>query len=256
MAYPWFKFYHQDFLTEKKLKGVDADRRSCLLTALCYAALEEGTIDTKYVTSDVIKIESGVPMGGDRWDSIEDIFQWLHDRDFGEITGQTFTFKAWQKRQESHLTGAERVKKHREKPNVTDVTLDKNRVEENRTDTQFDQLWKEYPKKVGKETARIAFKKLKPSEELTAKISASIARFKKTDQWKDNEGRYIPHFSTFLNQQRFEDEVFESKGPVPIRYERTEKGMRPIYEEDYKKLPASEFAKGLGSEKRITNQQS
>ena len=122
-----------------------------------------------------------------------------------------------------------------------------------KADALFDQLWKEYPKKVGKETARIAFKKLKPNEELTAKISAAIVRFKKTDQWKDNEGRYIPHFSTFLNQQRFEDEVFESKGPKIVDYERTERGMKPIFEEDYKKLPTSEFAKGLGADKRITN---
>lgn len=71
----------------------------------------------------------------------------------------------------------------------------------------FDRMWGEYPKKVGKQEARSAFEKLKPTPELTDRIISAIALWKQTSQWQDNEGRYIPHCSTFLNKRRFEDEL-------------------------------------------------
>lgn len=100
---------------------------------------------------------------------------------------------------------------------------------------EFDRVWNSYPKKIGKAEAFTSFTNLKPDEALTTRIIASIARYQKTSQWQDNDGRYIPHCTTFLNQRRFEDEVFEEKinnGPKILRWEQTAKGARPIYEDN------------------------
>lgn len=95
----------------------------------------------------------------------------------------------------------------------------------------FDRVWKEYPKKVGKEEARSAFSKLEPSELLVSQIISALALCKKTSQWQDSDGRYIPHFSTWLKQKRHLDiEEIETSGPKIVGWEQTSKGARPIYE--------------------------
>ena len=71
----------------------------------------------------------------------------------------------------------------------------------------FDEFWEAYPRKTSKAEARKAWNKLKPNEELREKMLASIEAWKNTDQWR--EPRYIPHPSTWLNQERWNDEVPE-----------------------------------------------
>jgi hypothetical protein len=68
----------------------------------------------------------------------------------------------------------------------------------------FDEFWKAYPRHSDKKKAIRAWKKLRPSDELRQLILASIEQHKKTRQWKDG---IIPHASTFLNGERWEDEV-------------------------------------------------
>lgn len=71
----------------------------------------------------------------------------------------------------------------------------------------FDEFWEAYPRKTSKAEARKAWNKLKPNEELREKMLASIEAWKNTDQWR--EPRYIPHPSTWLNQERWNDEAPE-----------------------------------------------
>lgn len=73
-----------------------------------------------------------------------------------------------------------------------------------RTREAFDVFWESYPKKVGKEAARKAFAKVKvPVETLVAAVEAQ----KRGEQWKRDNGKYIPNPATWLNQGRWEDEV-------------------------------------------------
>lgn len=68
----------------------------------------------------------------------------------------------------------------------------------------FDQFWEAYPKKVGKEAARKAFKQVKaPLESLLT----AIERQKCGNQWTTENGRFIPNPVTWLNQGRWQDEV-------------------------------------------------
>ena len=80
----------------------------------------------------------------------------------------------------------------------------KNEVED--LESKFNKFWKEYPKKVSKENARKWFIKNKPNNELFNKMIKSLERFKELDDWKKQNGKYIPYPSTWLNQKRWEDE--------------------------------------------------
>lgn len=89
----------------------------------------------------------------------------------------------------------------------TYINKDKNTV--NQVDSSlFEQFWVAYPRKTNKGFARSVFGKIKPNEEMLKKMISSIDRQKRSDQWKDP--KYIPHPSSWLNGERWEDE--EPKG--------------------------------------------
>ena len=77
----------------------------------------------------------------------------------------------------------------------------------------FDELWNLYNKKLNKEDSLNAFKKIKSSEYEV--IKNHIPNFVKS--FKDKQ--YQPYFSTYLNKNRWQDEV-ETKQPVQPRLER------------------------------------
>lgn len=69
----------------------------------------------------------------------------------------------------------------------------------------FNEFWTVWPKKVAKEEAKKAFKKLKCTRVLLDKIINAVEIEKRTEQWKKQKGAYIPHASTWLNGKRWED---------------------------------------------------
>ena len=76
------------------------------------------------------------------------------------------------------------------------------------TDGRFEAFWKIYPKKQGKGAALKAWKKIKPDKQLYETILASVQdNVNRNQQWKRDNGQYIPNPSTWLNQQRWLDEI-------------------------------------------------
>lgn len=76
-------------------------------------------------------------------------------------------------------------------------------------DRRFAEFWKEYPAKVGKQAALKAWKKIKPDADLFSKIMEAIKAAKGSKQWQRDNGQYIPHPTTWLNQGRWDDEISE-----------------------------------------------
>lgn len=68
---------------------------------------------------------------------------------------------------------------------------------------EFDVFWKAYPRKVGKDKALIAWNKKKPN--LDAVLNA-LSWQKLSDGWIKDNGQYIPHPTTYLNEGRWQDE--------------------------------------------------
>ena len=70
-------------------------------------------------------------------------------------------------------------------------------------DEWFKKFWENYPKKRAKKTAERAWKKIKLCQ--VPAIFAAVERWKKTEEWKREGGRFIPYPATFLNDERWED---------------------------------------------------
>jgi len=68
----------------------------------------------------------------------------------------------------------------------------------------FEKFWSAYPKKVGKQTARKAFSRVKVPVET---LLTAVERQKCSAQWSRDDGQYIPNPATWLNQGRWEDEL-------------------------------------------------
>lgn len=83
-------------------------------------------------------------------------------------------------------------------------TIDNNTVN---TLVAFDAFWKIYPRKTSKKVAQRAWEKLKPDEKLIKKIMEALPNHCKLEQWVKDDGRFIPHPATWLNQARWEDEI-------------------------------------------------
>ncbi|QNB46839.1 hypothetical protein BR63_11275 [Thermanaerosceptrum fracticalcis] len=76
----------------------------------------------------------------------------------------------------------------------------------------FDQFWQAYPKKKAKGQAERAWAKLQPDEQLVETMLTAIERAKKSEEWRKENGRYIPYPATWLNGKRWEDEYMSSGG--------------------------------------------
>ena len=84
---------------------------------------------------------------------------------------------------------------------------ERRKKKEERRDIYFDRFWESYPRKEAKQTAKKAFEKLNPDEALLQTMLEAIERFKGSAQWREENGRFIPHPATWINQRRWEDEV-------------------------------------------------
>jgi len=74
-------------------------------------------------------------------------------------------------------------------------------------DDGFEAWWKEYPKKVGKGDARKSWCRIKPGKALQETMLKTLRAARESDQWKADGGKYIPNPSTWLNQERWTDDV-------------------------------------------------
>ena len=78
---------------------------------------------------------------------------------------------------------------------------------ETQPDDSFNRFWDEYPKKVAKQDAIKAWEKLRPDASLVTGIMNGLFKWKSSDEWKRNEGQFVPYPATWLNHRRWEDEV-------------------------------------------------
>ena len=101
-------------------------------------------------------------------------------------------------------------KNDKKEKNVKNTLLIISRDERN----LFEEFWGAYPRKVSRKKAEQTWKRLEPSEELTKKIVAHVESQKRTSQWTRDGGEYIPHPTTYLNQERWKDDPVIAVIPV------------------------------------------
>jgi hypothetical protein len=69
----------------------------------------------------------------------------------------------------------------------------------------FDDLWKEYPKQQKRDRALAAFAALNPPPDLAARMVASVKRWSESEQWRRDDGRYIPLLANWLKARGWEE---------------------------------------------------
>lgn len=103
---------------------------------------------------------------------------------------------------------------------------------EDKTSELFDEFWRAYPRHDAKQTAVKAFRKV--SEKLLREtILPDLEKRKASEQWTKDNGAYIPHAATYINQQRWQDQITKSKTRATRnnQYE-----QRKVSDEDYSDL--------------------
>lgn len=67
----------------------------------------------------------------------------------------------------------------------------------------FDHFWALYPRKVAKLAARKAWAKVRPADHVA--ILEALVSWRPV--WRDKDPEYLPHGATWLNGERWEDEL-------------------------------------------------
>lgn len=75
----------------------------------------------------------------------------------------------------------------------------------------FISFWSIYPKKVNKKGAYTSFKRIKHLKDELPLILAAVERFKASKDWQKDNGQFIPHPQTFINQERWKDQQEETR---------------------------------------------
>ena len=72
---------------------------------------------------------------------------------------------------------------------------------------RFDKFWNAYPKQRSKGQAEKTWIKINPDDELLDAMLSSIERWKRSKEWLEDGGQFIPHPSTWLNAKGWEDKL-------------------------------------------------
>lgn len=126
--------------------------------------------------------------------------------------------------------------------------VEKSRVEPPKPPTGgvngFQEFWLAYPRKIGKGAARRSWKRIRPSAELQQQILNSLSQHTYSHDWTREYGRYIPHPATFLNQERWDDELVDPPDPSVASGEFGSSESRDEYNEALNRRLSDEAEKG------------
>lgn len=110
-------------------------------------------------------------------------------------------------------------------PTMKSPRVDKIRVEKSREDIHahekdqaFASFWGMYPKKIGKKAAWKAWQKVDYTPDMAVIIAKSLQDARNSPGWQNDKGRYIPHASTWINGERWNDEIAPIK-PKNTKYD-------------------------------------
>lgn len=82
----------------------------------------------------------------------------------------------------------------------------------------FEVFWKLYPNKKSKKDARKAWEKLKPSAELRHTLMTALGNHRISRDWTKDDGQYVPMASTWLNGERWTDELVPASAAKPSAF--------------------------------------
>lgn len=211
---PAFQFYVRDWLSDPQLRMCSHSTKGIWIDLLClmWEAPERGKLEgTVEQFCKMLSINNG------------DFEQFLADAsvtNFANVTkcNNRVTVENRRMRREEKIryNTRLRVRKHRSNANVTPhVTPPSSSSSSNTpispksvtTENLFESFWLNYPRKVGKQAAFKAWKRIKDKKDVYEKIKENLPRQKESEQWLKDNGQFVPNPATYLNQGRWEDEI-------------------------------------------------
>mgnify|MGYP001619531286 CR=1 FL=1 len=208
MQAQWFRLYGQEYLNDLKIKELSASERSCWLSLLCYASVSNIPGEITHVSEKQLMLDAGVDPMSESWENTAGVLKRFEQMEMLQIAENgILRVVNWNKRQFVKLSGYDRIKRHRERKKITEQDA------KNLHDS-FEIFWTYYPRKVSKQKALESWIRVSPSDELCQKIMKSLEDATKTPQWKKDDGQFIPYPATWLNQDRWNDEMSIMKPKV------------------------------------------
>ena len=148
----------------------------------------------------------------------------IAERKEGKVTEYKLTDKSvWSLDQSTTFTSQPRLPvNHVDHTSQPDLLVPVNVVDPKNTNIEipikktnntvgFDSFWKSYPKKEGKGACKKIWARLRPSKQLLEVMLGAVEDQKSTEKWKKDGGQFIPMPATWLNQERWEDEIKKTK---------------------------------------------
>jgi hypothetical protein len=154
----WFKFYGQDWLCDPKIISLGIEDRLCFITLLILANNDEHKGIIKHCTEEMVirltQLQDNPYDDDNEYERATGCFaRFIHNEMIQVDEKGNVLVINFLKRQEQNLTPAEKQHRYREKqdkvtsvtqPKVTNVTLDKNRIDKKRkelnTNTSLNKL--------------------------------------------------------------------------------------------------------------------
>ena len=133
--------------------------------------------------------------------------------------------------QKTHSVFEKPKKADNDNDNDNDNDYLKKKYNKKETDLLFNQFWSAYPRKVGKKTAYKTFIKLGVDDLLLDKMLKAIEAWSKTEQWQD--AQFIPHASTWLNREGWNDEPPKAKKQKGLNYMQRDNPINERFGTDY-----------------------
>lgn len=225
---PWIKLY-AEIIHDPKIRRLTVDERWFWIVLLCLASQNEERGQVSLVTNVTpFNVTDFVELCGysfydenDPNQIIKNALEKFKSMQMLEMDEKGFIFlNNFIKRQDRHLSNAERASRYRSKHKVTNVTLD---IEEEKIKIKkknnsplppkrgknglvgFDKFWDSYPKKLSKAQAERAWVAINPNEQLQTAILAAVERAKTSEQWGKDGGQFIPYPATWLRARGWED---------------------------------------------------
>lgn len=226
MKRPSFQFYPSDWLRDTALRSCSVGARGLWIDMICF--MHEGTpYGHLKVGNKVILPVNLASMVGATLEDVEGWLDELHQANVFDVVDGVFVSRRMirdeevrQKRSEGGKLGGNPALKvgrkvnHAVKQNPTpssssssSYSSNKNTSSPDGSEELFAKFWQAYPKKVGKDSARKAFDKRKPDEQMVSEMVRALEIQKQTEQWTKNNGEFVPHPATWLNAGRWMDEL-------------------------------------------------
>lgn len=241
----WFRFYHEA-LDDPKVQRLSGDTFKAWINILCLAsrnnprgalppvedigfALRVSTDAAQSIIDELVRV--GLVDAGDdalephNWAERQRVSDTSNDRVAryraknrdnndgnvtGNVTGNDDVTDV--KRKCNGLEQNREEKKRTEPPKspTGDETAPLTVIDGGRTPTpaerRFDLFWKAYPRRTGKQAALKIWQRLRPDDDMTARMIEAVGMQKKSRDWQKDGGQYIPNPATWLNQGRWDDD--------------------------------------------------